>query len=641
MSKTISPQTIKRIKRWAIGLGVVAYIGAAAFGTVYGSAALYQLFHKQLPTNVTLTTTRDYWRLTDTNLPERKKLYLAMGIPAAALFVFLPLLLASIDPKRRELHGSSRFANRMEIDKAGLHKGKGIILGKHQDRFLALGGSLSVLLSAPTRSGKGVGVVIPNLLAWPDSVCVLDVKPELFKFTAGFRAAHGQKVYAWAPFAEDSRTHGYNPLSYIRTAHRHVVGDVLGIAQIIFPSDPKDSGNTIFFNDQARNLFLGLALYLVETPELPRTIGELLRQASGRGKPIKTHLSDLITAREKAGRPLSDRCVDALMRFLNTSENTLTSILATLNAPLTVFVDALVDAATSKNDFSLTDLRKQRMSVYVCIPLNRLNDASVLLNLFFAQLVNLNTAELPEDNPALKYQCLLVLDEFTTMGRVAAFSKGIGYMAGFNLRCLTIVQSRSQLDSVYGEKEARTFVTNHAAEILYAPKEQRDANEYSETLGTFTEKSESKGRSTSHGKNGSSSQSSNVSPQRRPLLLPQEFKEIGTDKAVLLVENVKPIFAEKICYYTDPVFMSRLMKPPALPEIDLELFRARAEGRIRTAVAGEVFTLDRLAANFSSLPALTPDANSTELTAFVSAFFQLLEVESAVAQERPDEEIAI
>jgi type IV secretion system protein VirD4 len=635
----MNSKQVARVKRWAIGMGVVAYIGAATLGTAYGSAALYQLFHKQRPHGLTWTTTRDNWRSTASDPRERKKVALSLGVPAAALFFMLPMLALSIGPKRRELHGSARFANRMEIAKAGLKGDKGIILGKHENRFLMLGGSQSVLLSAPTRSGKGVGIVVPNLLAWPDSTVVLDVKPELFRLTAGFRAAHGQKVYAWAPFAEDGRTHCYNPLAYIRIEHRYVIGDILGIAQIIYPSDVKDTGNTVFFNDQARNLFLGLALYLVETPELPRTIGELLRQASGRGKPIKDHLQALITEREKGNRPLSDRCVDALMRFLTTSDNTLTSILATLNAPLTVFVDALVDAATSKNDFSLQDLRRQRMSVYVCIPVNRLADASVLLNLFFAQFISLNTAELPEHNPALKYQCLTALDEMTTMGRVPILAKSIGYLAGFGLRFLSVVQSRAQIDSVMGDKDARTFITNHAVEILFAPREQRDANEYSETLGTFTEKSESKGRSTSHGKSGSSSQSSNISPQRRPLLLPQEFKEIGIDKEVLLVENVKPILADKICYYTDPAFMSRLTAPPELPQIDLELYRARIEQRVRVAADGEMFSIERIAADFDSLPVLSHDAGDAELASFVSAFFRQLAIAESAAEQAPTEEL--
>jgi type IV secretion system protein VirD4 len=206
--------------------------------------------------------------------------------------------------------------------------------------------------------------------------------------------------------------------------------------------------------------------------------------------------------------PLSDACVDALMRFLSTSDNTLSSILATLNAPLTVFSDPLVDAATSGDDFSMADVRRQRMTVYVCIPPNRLADARVLLNLFFAQLINLNTAELPEHNPTLKHQCLVLLDEFTALGRINILNAAVGYLAGYNLRLVTVIQAVSQLESVYGQHDARTFATNHALQVLYAPREQRDANEYSEMLGSFTQQEKSRGRSSSSGaKGGGSSQS--------------------------------------------------------------------------------------------------------------------------------------
>jgi type IV secretion system protein VirD4 len=500
--------------------------------------------------------------------------------------------------------------------------GQGIIVGKYRDKFLTLPGKQSVMLSAPTRSGKGVGVVVPNLLAWQDSAVVVDIKSENWAITAGFRAAHGQAVYAWAPFAEDGRSHRWNPLSAIRLADRHVVGDTLAIAQVLYPTDVKGSGTEGFFNDTARNLFLGLALYLVETPELPRTIGEILRQSSGQGQPIKQHLQGLMQQRLEGCShprgPLSDACVDALMRFLSTSDNTLSSILATLNAPLTVFSDPLVDAATSGDDFSVADVRRQRMTVYVCIPPNRLADARVLLNLFFAQLINLNTAD------------LVLLDEFTALGRINILNAAVGYLAGYNLRLVTVIQAVSQLESVYGQHDARTFATNHALQVLYAPREQRDANEYSEMLGTFTQQEKSRGRSSSSGaKGGGSSQSTNESSQRRALLLPQEFKELGVDREVLILENCKPILADKIRYYTDPVFMERLMPPPHLPELDLATHRARVEHRVRLAGDDEEFGLDQIAIDFHGLPQLDADASPEQVQSFVTGFFEALEVASA------------
>jgi type IV secretion system protein VirD4 len=621
-------------KRVLIALGVATYLGATAAATVYGSAALYMLFHKQRPAGITAGTMSAFWSEHSADPKERKKLQLALMVPPFVLLLLVPMGIAAATQKRRELHGSARFASAIEVRDAGLLGGQGIIVGKYRDKFLTLPGKQSVMLSAPTRSGKGVGVVVPNLLAWQDSAVVVDIKSENWAITAGFRAAHGQAVYAWAPFAEDGRSHRWNPLSAIRLADRHVVGDTLAIAQVLYPTDVKGSGTEGFFNDTARNLFLGLALYLVETPELPRTIGEILRQSSGQGQPIKQHLQGLMQQRMEGCShpkgPLSDACVDALMRFLSTSDNTLSSILATLNAPLTVFSDPLVDAATSGDDFSVADVRRQRMTVYVCIPPNRLADARVLLNLFFAQLINLNTAELPEHNPALKHQCLVLLDEFTALGRINILNAAVGYLAGYNLRLVTVIQAVSQLESVYGQHDARTFATNHALQVLYAPREQRDANEYSEMLGTFTQQEKSRGRSSSSGaKGGGSSQSTNESSQRRALLLPQEFKELGVDREVLILENCKPILADKIRYYTDPIFMERLMPPPDLPELDLATHRARVEHRVRLAGDDEEFGLDQIAVDFHGLPHLGADASPEQVQSFVTGFFEALEVASA------------
>jgi type IV secretion system protein VirD4 len=467
------------------------------------------------------------------------------------------------------------------------------------------------MLSAPTRSGKGVGVVIPNLLNWPDSVVVLDIKGENYDITAGYRAARGQEVYAFSPFDEDARSRRWNPLTAVRSSPLHRVGDLLTIGQVFFPNDGGGTSSEAFFNDQARNLFLGLGLVLLETPSLPRTIGEMLRQSSGKGRSLMDHLSGLITQRREDGDPLSDQCADALQRLLSNSENTLSSVVATFNAPLTIFADAIVDAATSADDFRLEDVRRRRMSVYVRIPPNRLANARPLLNLFFSQLVSLNTQAIPEQDPTLKVQCLLVNDEFTAMGRVGVITNAAAFLAGYNLRLLTVVQAMSQLDAVYGDKEARTFATNHGLQILYAPREQRDADEYSAMLGHFTERATSRGHSRSFSGHGSSTVSRNESEQRRALLLPQEFKELGSERLVVIFENCKPILGEKIRYYRDKAFTTRLLPAPTVPRMNMDLHLARVQERWRYADdelgLGDSLDYEQLAYDMSQLPDLAND----------------------------------
>ena len=430
--------------------------------------------------------------------------------------------------------------------------------------------------------------------------------------------------YAFSPFDEQARSHRWNPLTAVRTSPLHRVGDLLAIGQVFFPNDGTNTSSEAFFNDQARNLFMGLGLYLLETPTLPRTLGEMLRQSSGKGQSLKDHLSGSIGQRIKDGDPLSDECADALYRLLTNSENTLSSIVSTFNAPLTIFADAIVDAATSADDFRLEDLRRKRLTVYVRVPPNRLANARPLLNLFFSQLVSLNTQQLPEHDPSLRFQCLLVNDEFAAMGRVGVISTAAAFLAGYNLRLLTVVQAMSQLDALYGDKEARTFATNHGLQILFAPREQRDADEYSAMLGHFTERATSRSHSRSLGHHGHSSTGRNESDQRRALLLPQEFKELGPERLVVIFENCKPILGEKIRYHRDKVFKERLRRAPVVPSMNMGLHLAKAQQRVRFAedelAEGETLSVDELAQDFGDLKLPGPDATSGEWAVYLEGF---------------------
>jgi len=517
-----------------------------------------------------------------------------------------------------------------------------IVVGVWRGRYLRFAGQQFVLLAAPARSGKGVGIVVPNLLSYPDSVVVLDIKRENYALTAGFRRAHGQDVYLFDPFAEDGRTHRYNPLSAI-SGGLFRVGDILAIGYALYPP----GGHDDFWKDQARNLFLGIVLLLCEwrdarragkgtsIPEHPVTMGEVLRQSSGNGMPVKSYLQRALVQHRDL---LTGPCVDALNRFLSNDDKVLASILATFHAPLTIWANPIVDAATSASDFDLREVRRRRMSVYIGITPDHLSEAALLVNLVFSQLVNLNTKQLPEADPTLRFQCLLLLDEMTAIGKIHIIARAVAYMAGYNLRLLSIVQSVAQLDSVYGRADARTFLTNHAMQILYAPREQKDANDYSEMLGTFTDQSRSVSRSNAiFGGRGGSSES--VSEQRRPLLLPQELKELGREKEIIVLENTKPILADRICYWRDPVFASRVSAAPSVPAMNLARFSAQAERRLRDVQFDEIDAegagLIHLPAEYlevlqawdpRDLPPRLADLSEDEATAYVERHFMLLGV---------------
>ncbi|RYZ91366.1 MAG: type IV secretory system conjugative DNA transfer family protein [Proteobacteria bacterium] len=747
--------------KWLIG--VVVFI-AATVCVIWLAGFFFFVFSKANPFGKTdFWTWFTYWQAYQNDIVIAKRLKVSVLVSAVVAYgVPIAILIQSMRVVR-SLHGEARFANAYEIKKAGLYGSTGIIIGKLKKRFLMFPGMQFVLLAAPTRSGKGVGIVIPNLLNWSESVVTLDVKIENFLITSKFRANWGQEIYLFNPFAiaEDAegspvngRTHRYNPLGYISNDPRLRPTDILAIGQALYPGEGRDS----FFDDAARNLFLGLTLFLCETPSMPRTIGELLRQSSGKGRPVKEHIQELIKARnyrevgdvmlneigedrdrvvmaimaitgiskadadklcdeapiviaqdvpkadiENAERlmkssgaaiettlkfvpmadwdgvglpPLSEECVDSLNRFTATSDNTLSSIMASFNVPLTLWTSPIIDAATSANDFDLRDIRKKRMSIYVGIPANKLAESKLLLNMFYTQLVYLNTNRLLHASPELKYTCLMLNDEFTAPGRIKVIDSANSFMAGYGLRMLNIIQSQGQLEAEspkgYGRENARTLVTNHACQIFFTPRDLRDANEYSESLGFYTFKAKGKSRQL----DGKTSRSESESDQKRALMMPQELKDMTQREQIVNLENTKAIHCEKINYYSDHIFINRLKSvSPSLkklgkklptkseletawgsgecaveiPLLNLDLHDAIVQKRTRDLTVSDVvkgIDLSMLAVDLSKVPfPASEDMEPEECEAFVKGFFDALdlvneydEVESAEIEIPEDTE---
>jgi len=223
--------------------------------------------------------------------------------------------------------------------------------------------------------------------------------------------------------------------------------------------------------------------------------------------------------------------VRAISDIIDLAPVTASSIRKTFTSRLDLFANPLIDAATSRNDFDWRDLRRRPMSVYLCMQPGDLHLLRPLQNLFIEQAIALQTEELPEHNPALKYQVLMLLDEATAPGKIPILAQAISYLPGYNVRFLFVIQAFSQLREVYGPNAADTMMKSLAARVLYAPKDFAEANEISQELGftTVKVKSHSKprmaawSRKTQHG-------NISVSEQKRALLLPQEVKGLMVDQ---------------------------------------------------------------------------------------------------------------
>jgi type IV secretion system protein VirD4 len=405
------------------------------------------------------------------------------------------------------------------------------------------------------RTGKGVGVVIPNLLAWPGSVVVLDIKRENYIATAGFRAASGQTVHLFDPLAADGRTARFNPLGHIdrSTSHR-TIDELQRIAAMLFTghehSDP-------FWSEAARVGFVGVGAYVAETPDLPMTFGEILRQLT-RDDP-RTRFPALIRERREASRPLSAACASALADFCGSSENTFASVRQSITSRLGLWLNPLVDAATSASDFDLASIRTGRLSLYLGASPDNLQRIAPLYALLFQQLVDLNSRQLPDRGAP---SVLVLLDEFARLGPAPVLAHAFSWVAGYGLRLLPVIQSPSQLRGLYGADLTEEIVSNCGIEIVFAPKELRVAQEVSARLGTYTYQARSRSRPAglSPGR-----RTLTDSDQRRPLMLPQELIQLPAHALILLRASAPPVRGRKIVYFRERAFADRLRPPPELP----------------------------------------------------------------------------
>jgi protein virD4 len=571
--------------------GVVTALAAA--GGMYIGSMIYKTW-MGLKTEPAVGMLWKYWQHID-QLPENMIFPLKAATVVAGLVPLLALmimLVAVFAKPKRELHGSARFANRAEIAKAGLlrnkfddHESPDLLIGKFKGKYLRWSDNGFVYLAARTRGGKGVGFVIPNCLHFRHSMVVNDVKKENFLITAGFRAACGQKVFLFnpsgtMPYHERDKSaplvsHRWNPLTYVRREVKYTYKDALNIASIFYPLPTEDRGSAKFFQQESQKLFTGLLLYLIETederdlslPENRTTLANLLRlTVPTNGKTLQEWIREEIELRAlKPESQLSRNCQTLLLGFANGNSRTGGDILSTMNAPLAIFLDPAVEAATSGDDFYLDDIRRELTTIYLGISPEEVKIYGTLLNLFFSQLADVNSRQgLPQDNHELKYQCLLMLDEFTALGRIQAIEKGVGYLAGYGIRPAIVFQTPSQIEEVYGKAAKNNFFSNFSCRLIFSPREQDEAEEMSKVIGYETYKA----KSTSRSRGKSSSSSNSVSDQKRAVMNPDELKIMPDSDCVISMTGTRPIYAEKIIYWKDPVLSKRANWPvPNIPEL--------------------------------------------------------------------------
>lgn len=531
--------------------------------------------------------------------------WLVTGLGLSVLAVGLPIA-AVILSRRPPLHGAARWASSAEERAAGLRAREGVILGRASDgRLLISDGPEHVLLYAPTRTGKGVGVVIPNLLAWPHSVVVLDIKGENFAATAGYRAQHGQTVLMFDPLTRDGRTARYNPLGHVDRADASAVLDELQrMAVMLFPGHDRADP---FWSEAARTGFIGVGAYVAASPPLPFTLGEIFRQLTQ--DDVQRRLPQIIQARLQAGDPLPSACVSALTDFCSASENTFASIRQSITTRMGLWLNPAVDAATLTSDFDLRDLRQGKMSLYLCATPDNLIRVAPLYSLLFQQLVDLNSRALPgaNDKPVL-----VLLDEFARLGAAPVLAHAFSWVAGYGLRLLPVIQSPAQLRGLYGPDLAEDIFSNCGIEAAFAPKDLKTAQDLSERLGVYTYAAHSRSRPKGL---GAGRRSITTSDQRRPLMLPQELLQLPSSAMLVFKAGLPPIRGRKIVYFREKIFRRRLRPPPVIQPSPRPEGPSSPPSHSRAPMDGSDMALDEIVRAFAEegLPPPAHGASEAEI----------------------------
>lgn len=452
--------------------------------------------------------------------------------------------------------GDAHFANGMEIKKTGFfdQENESIIIGKKLGAPLYSNGFEHVLVFAPSGSGKTRSIAIPNLFNYPYSMVCNDVKLTLFNTTSGYREhVLGNKCYCWALTNAEGITHRFNPLSFISKDKLLRITDIQRTAHILIPDNKKESP---IWTKESRKLFKALTLYLLDTPERPTTLGEINRLVKQQN--FDAWLLQLLEETE---------CYDPEFyrngySYINTHEETRTSILITFSGYLELFDDPIVDAATSASDFDIRTLRCEKTTIYIGFTEDDMERLSPILTLFWQQLMSAMIQKIP-DPIKEPYPLLCLIDEFSSLGRIERLRRSLKLLREYRVRCILMFQYIAQTYEAYSHDEAKAF-TNIKTKIAYGSEDQSDAEFISKMLGTRTKKVVS--RSVSNQANGGINDSKNISYQAIPLLRPEELTKLKPMISLIMRTGVSPIKASQFIWHKEACMKKLPQEPSFVPQ---------------------------------------------------------------------------
>ncbi|SHF68351.1 type IV secretion system protein VirD4 [Litoreibacter ascidiaceicola] len=445
-------------------------------------------------------------------------------------------------------HGSARFASRKELKK--LQGGDGLLIGRNPGtgRLLRYDGPAHLITLAPTRAGKGVGTVIPNLLAVDRSVLVIDPKGENARIAGEARRRFGT-VHVLDPFEVSGQpSAAYNPLDRLTPDSLDLGEDAASLTEALV-MDPPGQVTEAHWNEEAKAILGGLIMFCVCHEDRDRrslaTVREYLTLPPDRLKALLELMQDSDAAGGLIAR--------AANRFLGKADREAASVLSNAQRH-THFLDSpRIARCLARSDFAFSDLRHRITSVFLVLPPNRMDAYSRWLRLLVSQALQ----DIARDAEAsvgsqgasqrLKTPVLFLLDEFAALGRLEAVERAMGLMAGYGLQLWPILQDMSQLRDLYGDR-ANTFIANAGVQQVFGVNDFETAKWLSQMIGQ-----ETTGYQTDSYKPGDNPSFSN-NLTGRDLLTPDEIMQMPPDLQLLRVQGQPSALAQKLRYYADREF---------------------------------------------------------------------------------------
>ena len=460
------------------------------------------------------------------------------------------------EAKNAETFGSARWARHDEVRGAGLLGEDGVVLGKFDHAYLRHDGPEHVLCFAPTRSGKGVGLVVPSLLTWPGSAIVHDIKGENWTLTAGFRARHG-RVLLFDP--TNAKSAAYNPLLEVRRGEWEV-RDVQNIADILV--DPEGSlEKRNHWEKTSHALLVGAILHVLYAEE-DKTLAGVAAFLSDPKRPIESTLAAMMKTAHLGESGPHPVIASAARELLNKSDNERSGVLSTAMSFLGLYRDPVVAEVTRRCDWRIADIvgAKQPTSLYLVVPPSDIARTKPLIRLILNQIGRRLTEDLKAKGN--RHRLLLMLDEFPALGRLDFFESALAFMAGYGLKAFLIAQSLNQIEKAYGPNNS--ILDNCHVRVSFATNDERTAKRVSDALGTATEMRAMRNYAGHRLSPWLGHLMVSRSETARPLLTPGEIMQLPPADEIVMVAGTPPIRAKKARYYEDRRFKDRIMAPPVL-----------------------------------------------------------------------------